>query len=85
MCDVPPDDLVQIREHALAGLAAYPHDPVPLVRLPVDASQIAALQPLLRSAFLPLFPPAWRGKAPLDEPARELSRLLAAWPPGAAR
>jgi hypothetical protein len=84
-CDAGPSDLVPIREHALAGLAAYPHDPVPLLRIPADPSQIAALEPLLRSVFLPLFPPAWRGKAPLDDPARELARLLAAWTGDAAR
>jgi GNAT superfamily N-acetyltransferase len=74
-----PGDVAAIREHARAGLSACPDDPVPLVRLPRDTSEIAALAPLLRGAVLPLYPPRWRGPRPLDEPARELERLVAAW------
>ncbi|MGK3997992.1 hypothetical protein [Sorangium sp. So ce1024] len=74
--------LALIRDNALAGLAAFEGERVPLLRIPRGPAEIARLAPLLRSAVLPLFPPAWRGKAPLDAPERELTRLVAAWPPG---
>lgn len=80
--EVSPSALVPIRENALARLAAFPGERVPLIRIPRGPEEIAGLAPVLRSAVMPLFPPAWRGKAPLDDPARELERLLAAWPPG---
>ncbi|WP_437833473.1 hypothetical protein [Sorangium sp. So ce1153] len=79
--EVPAGDLVPIRERALAGLAALEGERVPLLRIPRGPAEIAGLAPLLRSAVMPLFPPAWRGKAPLDAPERELARLLAAWSP----
>ncbi|WP_437506673.1 hypothetical protein [Sorangium sp. So ce1099] len=79
--EVPPGDLVPIRERALAGLAAFEGERVPLLRIPRGPAEIAGLAPLLRSAVMPLFPPAWRGKAPLDAPERELARLIAAWSP----
>ncbi|WP_437484822.1 hypothetical protein WME75_45920 [Sorangium sp. So ce1014] len=80
--EVSPGELAPIRENALARLAAFPGERVPLIRIPRGPAEIAGLAPALRSAVMPLFPPAWRGKAPLDDPARELERLSAAWPPG---
>ncbi|WP_437734145.1 hypothetical protein [Sorangium sp. So ce1335] len=74
--------LALIRDNALAGLAAFEGERVPLLRIPRGPAEIAGLAPLLRGAVMPLFPPAWRGKAPLDEPERELARLVAAWSPG---
>ncbi|WP_437622625.1 hypothetical protein [Sorangium sp. So ce1151] len=79
--EVPVGDLAPIRERALAGLAAFEGERVPLLRIPRGPAEIAGLAPLLRSAVMPLFPPAWRGKAPLDAPERELARLLAVWSP----
>ncbi|WP_437634949.1 hypothetical protein [Sorangium sp. So ce854] len=74
--------LALIRDNALAGLAAFEGERVPLLRIPRGPAEIAGLAPLLRSAVMPLFPPAWRGEAPLDAPERELARLVAAWSPG---
>ncbi|WP_437288030.1 hypothetical protein [Sorangium sp. So ce406] len=80
--EVPPGDLAPIRERALAGLAAFDGERVPLLGVPRGPAEIAGFAPLLRSAVMPLFPPAWRGKAPLDAPERELGRLVAAWSAG---
>ncbi|MGK3968126.1 hypothetical protein WMF38_28665 [Sorangium sp. So ce118] len=80
--EVSLSDLAPIRDNALARLSAFPGERVPLIRIPRGPAEIAELAPLLRSAVMPLYPPAWRGKAPLDEPERELRRLLAAWSPG---
>ncbi|WP_437958067.1 hypothetical protein WME76_43475 [Sorangium sp. So ce119] len=80
--EVPPGDLAPIRERALAGLATFEGERVPLLRIPRGPAEVAGFAPLLRSAVMPLFPPAWRGKAPLDAPERELARLVAAWSAG---
>ncbi|WP_438007085.1 hypothetical protein WME89_52645 [Sorangium sp. So ce321] len=80
--EVDPAHLVPIRENALSRLAAFAGERVPLVRIPRGPAEIAAFAPLLRSVVMPLYPPAWRGKAPLDEPERELERLVAAWSGG---
>ncbi|WP_437278844.1 hypothetical protein WME90_47855 [Sorangium sp. So ce375] len=80
--EVDPNALVPIRENALERLARFPGERVPLVRIPRGPAEIAGLAPVLRSAVMPLFPPAWRGKAPLDAPERELERLVAAWSSG---
>ncbi|WP_437589954.1 hypothetical protein [Sorangium sp. So ce1000] len=80
--EVDPDALAPIRENALAGLAAFPAERVPLIRIPRGPAEIAGFAPVLRSVVMPLFPPAWRGKAPLDAPERELDRLVAAWSSG---
>lgn len=77
------DELAPIRENALMRLEAFPGERVPLVRIPRGPEEIAGFAPLLRSAVMPLFPPAWRGKAPLEAPERELERLVAAWRGGA--
>ncbi|WP_437967631.1 hypothetical protein WMF04_50220 [Sorangium sp. So ce260] len=81
--EVDPAHLVPIRENALGRLDAFPGERVPLMRIPRGPAEIAGFAPLLRSAVMPLYPPAWRGKAPLDDPARELERLSAAWSRGA--
>ncbi|WP_437755890.1 hypothetical protein [Sorangium sp. So ce1389] len=80
--EVDPAHLVPIRENALGRLAAFAGDRVPLIRIPRGPAEIAAFAPLLRSVVMPLYPPAWRGKAPLDDPTRELERLVAAWSGG---
>ncbi|WP_441289613.1 hypothetical protein ACSRUE_02490 [Sorangium sp. KYC3313] len=80
--EVSQGELAPIRENALARLAAFPGERVPLIRIPWGPAEIAGFAPVLRSAVMPLFPPAWRGKAPLDVPERELERLCAAWSSG---
>ncbi|WP_437813243.1 hypothetical protein [Sorangium sp. So ce1078] len=80
--EVDPAHLVPIRENALGRLNAFAGERVPLIRIPRGPAEIAGFAPLLRSAVMPLYPPAWRGKAPLDDPARELERLSAAWSQG---
>jgi 4-aminobutyrate aminotransferase/(S)-3-amino-2-methylpropionate transaminase len=80
-CHCRPADLVPIREHALAALAAHGPDPVPLIRPRRD--DIPALYPLLQSVVLPLYPPAWRANYTPDTPDRERASLRAAWPEGA--
>ncbi|MGK3988987.1 hypothetical protein WME99_38440 [Sorangium sp. So ce136] len=80
--EVDPAHLVPIRDNALGRLAAFAGERVPLIRIPRGPAEIAAFAPLLRSAVMPLYPPAWRGKAPLDDPSRELERLVAAWSTG---
>ncbi|WP_437577367.1 hypothetical protein [Sorangium sp. So ce887] len=82
--EVSPGELAPIRENALARLAAFAGERVPLVRIPQGPAEIAGFAPLLRSVVMPLYPPAWRGKAPLDAPERELERLVAAWSTGEA-
>ncbi|AUX38444.1 MULTISPECIES: hypothetical protein [Sorangium] len=83
--EVSQGELAPIRENALARLAAFPGERVPLIRIPRGPAEIAGFAPVLRSAVMPLFPPAWRGKAPLDAPDRELERLVAAWAGGGER
>ncbi|WP_437676163.1 hypothetical protein [Sorangium sp. So ce131] len=83
--EVDPAHLVPIRENALSRLAAFAGERVPLIRIPRGPEEIAGFAPLLRSVVMPLYPPAWRGKAPLDDPARELERLCAAWSTGEGR
>ncbi|WP_437998511.1 hypothetical protein WMF26_50170 [Sorangium sp. So ce185] len=80
--EVSQGELAPIRENALARLAAFPGERVPLIRIPRDTAELAGFAPVLRSAVMPLFPLAWRGKAPLDAPDRELARLVAAWASG---
>ncbi|XYH98046.1 hypothetical protein ACMHYB_61625 [Sorangium sp. So ce1128] len=80
--EVSLSDLAPIRDNALARLSAFPGARVPLIRIPRGPAEIAGFAPLLRSAVMPLYPAAWRGKAPLDAPERELERLVAAWSPG---
>ncbi|WP_437724505.1 hypothetical protein [Sorangium sp. So ce861] len=80
--EVSQGELAPIRDNALARLAAFPGERVPLIRIPDGTAEIAGFAPVLRSAVMPLFPPAWRGKAPLDAPDRELARLVAAWASG---
>ncbi|AUX27717.1 hypothetical protein SOCEGT47_083150 [Sorangium cellulosum] len=77
--EVSQEELAPIRDNALARLEAFPGERVPLVRIPRGPEEIAGFAPLLRSAVMPLYPPAWRGEAPLDAPERELERLVAAW------
>ncbi|KYG11235.1 hypothetical protein BE21_57960 [Sorangium cellulosum] len=83
--EVSQGELAPIRDNALARLAAFPGERVPLIRIPRDTAEIAGFAPVLRSAVMPLFPPGWRGKAPLDAPDRELARLVAAWSGGGER
>lgn len=78
-CHTNPDQLQDIRAHALDALARDPRDPLPLITPPSSTDQVALLQPLLRSVVFPLYPPAWRGREPLAEPSAELSGLIAAW------
>ncbi|WP_437927497.1 hypothetical protein WMF37_52205 [Sorangium sp. So ce291] len=80
--EVDPAHLVPIRDNALGRLTAFAGERVPLIRIPRGPAEIAAFAPLLRSVVMPLYPPAWRGKAPLDDPSRELERLVAAWSTG---
>ncbi|AUX49042.1 hypothetical protein SOCE26_105870 [Sorangium cellulosum] len=80
--EVDPAHLAPIRENALGRLAAFEGERVPLIRIPRGPAEIAGFAPLLRSVVMPLYPTAWRGKAPLDDPARELERLCAAWSTG---
>ncbi|WP_437914245.1 hypothetical protein WME73_50105 [Sorangium sp. So ce302] len=80
--EVSQGELAPIRENALARLAAFPGERVPLIRIPRGPAEVAGFAPVLRSAVMPLFPPVWRGKAPLDVPDRELERLCAAWSSG---
>ncbi|WP_437762489.1 hypothetical protein WMF27_46085 [Sorangium sp. So ce281] len=83
--EVSQGELAPIRENALARLAAFPGEQVPLIRIPRGPAEVAGFAPVLRSAVMPLFPQAWRGKAPLDVPERELERLCAAWGGGGER
>ena len=66
--------------HALRALARQV-DPVRLLPLPRDMSQIGLLAPLLRSAVLPLYPRILQGSNPeFRDAAAELARLLARLP-----
>lgn len=77
--EVSPGELAPIRENALAALAAFEGERVPLLRIPRGPEEIAGFAPMLRSVVMPRFPPAWRGEAPLDAPEREMARLVEAW------
>lgn len=51
-----PQDLAGPRAHALGALAGDGRDPVPLLRLPRDADDVAAIAPLRRDRLLTYFP-----------------------------
>lgn len=78
--ECPPGHLRPIRAHTDAAIASKATDPQPLVRLPRGPAQIERLRPLLRSAALRSYPPAWY-EGPLGDPDEDLARLRAAWPP----
>jgi len=77
-CHCRPSDIAPIRDHALAGLAAWGTAPVPLLRPRRD--DIPGLFPLLQSVVVPLYPPAWCTPYTPDTPERERAALRAAWP-----
>jgi 4-aminobutyrate aminotransferase/(S)-3-amino-2-methylpropionate transaminase len=81
-CHCRPADIAPIRDHALAGLAAWGAAPVPLLRPRRD--DIPGLFPLLQSVVVPLYPPAWCAPYTPDTPDRERAALRAAWPEGAS-
>lgn len=67
-------DLDALLVRALAALAAYPADPVPVLPLAGDAADVLA--PLLKSRVLGYYPEAWRG--PVPDAADEHAALVAA-------
>ena len=80
-CHARADHLEQIRQHALRAVDAHGGAPIPLIELPRTAADIAMLEPLLRPLTFPLYPPSWRGDAPLSRPEDELAALITAWRP----
>lgn len=79
-CHCRAEDIAPIREHALAGLAAWGDAPIPLI-LP-RRDDIPALFPLLQSVVVPLYPRGWCVPYFPDTPERERVALRAAWPDG---
>ncbi len=65
--------------HALGALASAAED-VPMLPLPTCPDELALVAPLLRGAFLPLYPPSLRGPEPEFRGAEEeLALLRARW------
>lgn len=83
VCHCRPADLVPIREHALGALAAYPHDPIPLLRVPPGPERVAELRPLLHSVVFHLYPEAWWNGEERADPDAELAALISVWSPKA--
>ncbi len=67
-------DLDALLDRALATLAAWPLDPVPVLRL--DGPPAETLAPLLKSRVLVHYPQAWRGDVPDGD--ADLAALVAA-------
>ncbi len=78
-CHTRAEHLTPIRDHALAGYAAFGGGPVPLIR--PHRSDIPALYPLLQSDVVPLYPAAWCTAYHPHPPDQERAALCAAWPP----
>lgn len=76
-CHCHPADLVPIRENALRALDAYPRDELPLLR----ATSVEAMEPLLQSVVLPLYPAPWRAPYTPGTPEAERAALRATWSP----
>lgn len=79
-----PEHLATIRAWALAGLERWPDDEIPLVQLPTRSAEVGRLDPLLRSAAFPHYPPTWA--VPADLPAFEreaeaMRRVHLPWEP----
>jgi GNAT superfamily N-acetyltransferase len=79
ICHCRPGDLVPIREHALGALAAYPQDPIPLLRVPPGPERVAELRPLLHSVVFHLYPEAWWNGETRADPEEELAALISVW------
>lgn len=78
-CHCRAEDLVPIREHALAALATWPGGEIPLIAPPKNTAELAALSPLLRARVQHLYPPRWRWGNPDADPDTDLSTLLQLW------
>jgi hypothetical protein len=78
-CHMDGAQLDAIRDHAFTALAGVPGDPLPLLDLPRDPSQLEMLRPLLKSVAFRLYPQSWRGSEPLRDPDDEMRALLEVW------
>jgi hypothetical protein len=76
-CHMDGAQLDAIRDHAFAALGRV--DPLPLLDLPRDATELEMLRPFLKSVAFRLYPEPWRGSEPLRDPDDEMRALLDAW------
>lgn len=80
-CHMEGAQLDAIRDHAFTALARVEGDPLPLLDLPRDASELEMLRPFLKSVAFRLYPESWRGSEPLADPDDEMRAVLEAWAP----
>jgi hypothetical protein len=80
-CHMDGAQLDAIRDHAFTALARVGLDPLPLLDLPRDATELAMLRPFLKSVAFRLYPESWRGSEPLADPDDEMRAVLEAWAP----